>query len=123
VIEKVFAIDAEPGVVWDALWADLSSGDEAAFEVVEAHRPNDLAIEVRLSGVPAFLRYTIASAEMGSEITALLVPRGLRYSVSRLITFNHFNRNFELMLVQGLANLKTSVEGRTLAAPTEETEL
>ena len=121
-IEKVFAIDAEPGVVWDALWNDLSQGDEDAFNVVEAHRPNELSIEVKLSGVPAFLRYTIAPAETGSEITALLVPRGMRYSLSRLITFNHFNRNFELMLVQGLSNLKSSIEDSEQGLLTEEME-
>ena len=109
-IEKVFAIDAEPGVVWDALWDDLSKGDETVFELVEAHRPSDVVIEVTLSGVPSRLHYTIAPAEEGSEVTATLEPRGLRYAVSRVLTFNHFNRNFEMVLVQGLSNLKTAVE-------------
>jgi hypothetical protein len=120
VIEKVFAIDAEPGVVWDALWGDLSNGDENAFEVVEAHRPATLAIEVTLSGVPARLQYTVEAVENGSEVTALLEPRGLRYAVSRVLTFNHFKRNFEMVLIQGLSNLKTAVEGTTAENAVEE---
>ena len=49
-IEKVFAIDAEAPVIWDALWNDLAAGQEGAFEVIEAHRPAALVIEVVLGG-------------------------------------------------------------------------
>jgi hypothetical protein len=111
VIEKVFAIEAEPPVIWDALWSDLSAGQEGAFEVIEAHRPADLIIEVTLGGVPARLSYHVEARDGHSEVTSTLEPRGLRYAVSRLLTFNHFNRNFEMLLVQGLSNLKTAIEG------------
>ncbi|MGE0687068.1 MAG: hypothetical protein AB7P33_10005 [Dehalococcoidia bacterium] len=122
-IEKVFAIEAEPGVIWDALWSDLSGGEAGAFEVKEAHRPRDLVIEVVLSGVPALLGYHIAATDGAtSEVTATLEPRGLRYAVSRILTFNHFNRNFEMLLVQGLSNLKSSVEGTQPEGEVAETE-
>jgi hypothetical protein len=121
-IEKVFSIDAEPPAIWEALWSDLSGGEEGAFEVIEAHRPSDLVIEVGLGGVPCRLGYHIEAKDGNSEVTATLEPRGLRYAVSRIITFNHFNRNFEMLLAQGLSNLKAAVEGpqpETLTADTE----
>jgi hypothetical protein len=110
-IEKVFAINGEPGVIWDALWTDLSGGEEGAFEVVEAHRPESLVIEVVLSGIPSRLSYRIEPQDGHCEVAAVLEPRGARFRVSQLLTFNHFKRNFEMVLVQGLANLKTHVEG------------
>ncbi len=121
-IEKVFAIEAEPGVIWDALWSDLSGGEAGAFDVKEAHRPRDLAIEVVLGGVPALLSYHIEATYDSAEVTATLEPRGLRYAVSRILTFNHFNRNFEMLLVQGLSNLKTAVEGPQPEGVPAETE-
>lgn len=121
-IEKVFAIEAEPGVIWDALWSDLSGGEAGAFEVKEAHRPRDLIIEVVLGGVPALLGYHIEAKDGSSEVSATLEPRGLRYAVSRILTFNHFNRNFELLLVQGLSNLKSAVEGTQPEGTVAETE-
>ena len=121
-IEKVFAIEAEAGVIWDALWADLSSGEEGAFEVVEAHRPGDLVIEVVLGGIPSRLSYRIEPVDGHCEVAAVLDPRGLRYKVSQLLTFNHVKRNFEMVLVQGLSNLKTAVEGPEAERALEETD-
>jgi hypothetical protein len=122
VIEKVFAIDAEPSVIWEALWSDLSGGEEGAFEVIEAHRPADLVIDVGLGGVPSRLAYHIEAKDGHCEVTATLEPRGLRYAVSRILTFNHFNRNFEMLLVQGLSNLKAAVEGPQPESLTADTE-
>src|SRR5688500_3636360 len=110
-IEKVFAIEAEPGVIWDALWADLSSGEEGAYAVIEAHRPHDLLIDVVLSGNPSQLSYRIEAKDGHCDVDAGLVPRGMRYRVSQVLTFGHFKRIFEMVLVQGLSNLKTSIEG------------
>lgn len=121
-IEKVFAIEAEPDVVWDALWADLSSGEEGAFKVVEAHRPRDLVIDIMLGGIPSRLAYRIEGRDRHCEVAALLEPRGMRYRVSQLLTFNHVKRNFEMVLVQGLVNLKTAVEGPEPEPALEETD-
>ncbi len=121
-IEKVFAIEAEPGVIWDALWADLSSGEEGAFEVVEAHKPRELVIEVVLGGIPSRLSYRIEPRDGHCEVAAMLDPRGMRYKVSQVLTFNHVKRNFEMVLVQGLANLKAAVEGPEAEPALEESD-
>jgi len=110
-IEKVFAIEGEPGIIWDALWADLSSGEEGAFQVVEAHRPESLVIEIVLGGIPSRLSYRIEQEDGYCEVAAVLEPRGRRYKLSQVLTFNHIKRNFEMVLVQGLSNLKVAVEG------------
>lgn len=121
-IEKVFAINAEASVIWDALWSDLSTGEEGAYEVVEAHRPRDLVIEVVLSGTPSRLSYRIEPKDGHCEVAAILEPRGTRSRVSQILTFGHFKRNFEMVLVQGLSNLKTSIEGPEPEPALEETE-
>lgn len=110
-IEKVFAINAEAGVIWDALWNDLTSGEEGAYEVETAHRPSDLSLRLGLSGVPCLLSYRIEPKDSHCEVAALIVPSGIRYGISQVLTFGHFKRNFEMILVQGLANLKEAVEG------------
>lgn len=110
-IEKVFAINAEPGVVWDALWSDLNDGEAGAFEVEAAHRPTDISLKVMLSGVPSQLIYRLEPKDGHTEVAALIVPSGLRYGISQVLTFGHFKRNFEMILVEGLANLKASIEG------------
>jgi hypothetical protein len=121
-IEKVFAIEAAPEEIWDALWTDLSGGQEGAFEVVEAHRPQNLVIDVVLSEIPSRLSYRIEPKNGHCEVAAILEPRGFRYRISQILTFNHFKRNFEMVLVEGLANLKTSVEGGDEEAGPEEPE-
>ena len=37
-------------------------------------------------------------------------PQGFRYLISRIITFGRADTNYELLLVEGLANLKRAVE-------------
>jgi hypothetical protein len=119
-IEKVFAIEADAGEIWDALWGDLAEGEDGAYEVIEAHRPRDLVLEVVLGGTPSRLSYRIEPAGPHCEVSATLEPRGLRYRLAQVLTFNHIKRNYEMVLVQGLANLKASVEGGEGAL--EETE-
>ena len=46
-----------------------------------------------------------------TEVSASLEPLSKRYSLYYLITFGHFKRNYEMLLVTGLANLKAHVEG------------
>ena len=37
-------------------------------------------------------------------------PQGLRYVISRILTMGRIDTNYELLLVEGLANLKQTVE-------------
>ena len=113
-IEKAFAIEAEPAVIWEALWADLTSGDGSVFTLEGSQWPSWLALQVRLSSIPCRLTYRIKQQQDFCEVSALLEPTGLRYSLSLLLTFGHIRRNFEMLLVQGLANLKEAVEGEGL---------
>ena len=121
-IEKAFAISAEPGVIWDALWADLSGGEQGAFRVEAVHWPSELALQVSLGGIPSRLTYRIEPRGDHCEVSARLEPLGFRYKLAQVLTFNHFKRNFELILVQGLSNLKTAVEGEQLVNADQGTD-
>lgn len=120
-IEMAFSIEAAQAAVWEALWSDLSSGDATAYTIIEAHRPRILSLEISLGGIPARLTYTIEDRDDHCEITAVLEPRGFRYQLSRIISFNHIKRNFELLVFQGLVNLKLAAEGRPSAPDDRET--
>ena len=110
-IEKAFEIRGEPGEIWDALWRDLSAGEAGSYEVEAAHRPDELTLRVMLGGHGSRLSYHITPRQDGTcEVVASLEPQGLGYKVAQVITFNHVKRNYELILVQGLSNLKTAVE-------------
>jgi hypothetical protein len=110
-IEKAFEIEAEPGVIWDALWSDLLSGDESAYVVESSHRPESLSLRVELGGIPCILRYSILARNGSCEVAAELEPQGFRYALYQFLTFGHVKRNFELVLVTALSNLKAAVEG------------
>ncbi len=111
-IEKAFAIAATPEVIWDALWSELTE-DGTSYELQRTTWPSRLQIEVDLSGVQCLLTYTLTPMpEAGfTEVSASLEPLSKRYSLYYLITFGHFKRNYEMLLVTGLANLKAHVEG------------
>lgn len=109
-IEKAFAIDAEPDVVWEGLWSDLSQGDPALYEVEQAQRPRRLVLRLTLGGIPARLTYEISRRDGGCEVAARLEPLGPRFGFYQILTFGHTRTNLELTLVQSLANLKASVE-------------
>jgi hypothetical protein len=110
-LEKAFAIKAPPETIWQALQADLAEGDLSRFSV-ERSIPNELLeISVRLQGgVDAALTYRLVPHENYTEVSATLEPMGFRYLVFRIITFGRANVNYELVLVQGLSNLKQAVE-------------
>jgi hypothetical protein len=110
VIEKAFAIDAKPEEVWAALWRDLSAGDKSLFAIEHSNWPSLLTIQVRLAGLPVRLTYRIESREGQSEVSAALEPLSARYWLYQGVTLGHFRRNYEVLLVQGLANLKQSLE-------------
>jgi hypothetical protein len=110
-LEKAFAIKATPETIWQALQADLAEGDLDAFSV-ERSIPNELIeLQVRLQGgVDAALTYTLIPRDGFTEVVATMEPTGFRYLVFRIITFGRANINYELVLVQGLSNLKQAVE-------------
>ena len=112
-IEKAFAIEASPEAIWDALWADLTQGDESRYHLQGSTRPSKLQIEVEMSGVRCELTYTITPMEQQgqTEVAVRLVPLSRRYGIYYLVTFGHIQRNYEMLLVSGLANLKAHVEG------------
>jgi hypothetical protein len=111
VIEKAFAIRAEPAAIWRALMADLEGGDRSAYEI-ERSTPNELlSLWVNLEGdIRARLTYRLIPRDGDTEVVATMEPEGLRYALVRIITFGRINTNYEVVLVQGLSNLKQAAE-------------
>jgi hypothetical protein len=110
-IEKVFAIEGTAERVWEALWSDLATGSEGSYAVRSTHWPASLAVDVELAGLPCLLTYEIQQRDGHCEVAATIEPRSARYGLYQLLTFGHLRRNFEMMLVVGLSNLKAAVEG------------
>ena len=112
-IEKAFAIEAPPEAIWDALWADLAQGDESLYNLEGSTWPTQLQLTVDMSGLPCLLTYTLTPMQQDgvTEVAASLEPLSKRYSLYFLLTFGHIKRNYEMLLVEGLANLKAHVEG------------
>ena len=111
-IEKVFSIEAEPEAIWNALWSEVLAGQEEAFKIEEAHRPNTLVLSLDLGGLPSILTYKIEPQDGHCEVSADLEPLSLRYRFYQIVTFGHMRRNYEMLLVHGLSNLKAAVEGQ-----------
>lgn len=121
-IEKAFAIQGEPAAIWDALWSDLRRGEPGTFEVERSQRPHTLIVRVDMGGgVPARITYRIERREAYTEVSATLEPLGLRYNLYQFLTFGRVRLNYEMLLVQGLSNLKHTVEGKPLLGPAEGT--
>jgi hypothetical protein len=112
VLERAFAINAPPARIWDALTGDLAAGDDARYHVERAVTPRELVLSVELQGgVRAQLTYTLIPRPDHTEVVATIAPQGLRYAVARLLTLGRVDTNYQLLLTQGLANLKQAVEG------------
>lgn len=124
-IEKAFAISAPPDAIYDALVSDLSSASEYegdVFAIVRQDRPRRLDLRVTIAGVPCALTYAINPREAGCEVVATLEPRGLTYAIFKIITLGMHDHGFEVVLVEGLRNLKATVEGRGDGAYEEAAE-
>jgi hypothetical protein len=121
-IEKAFAIEGTPEAIWDALWADLAQGDESLYELEGSSWPTRFQLRVDMSGMPCLLTYTLRPMEPDgmTEVAAALEPLSKRYSLYYLVTFGHIKRNYEMLLVEGLANLKAHVEGTQSQGVTPE---
>src|ERR1700730_3948828 len=122
VIEKAFSIEATPAVIWEALWTELAEGDPVAFSVEQSNWPKLLSLKVDLNGMEALITYRIDGKDNMSEVSATLEPLSPRYSLYQILTFGHFRTNWEMILVEGLANLKEAVEGVSSEENVEENE-
>ncbi len=109
-IEKVFAIQAPAEAVWRALVAEVESA-EAGARIERSEPPRLLSLRVDAAGVPAVVTYTITPVTGYTEVSAQMEPMGFRYLLFQALTFGRFRTGFELLLVQGLSNLKLAVEG------------
>ena len=109
-IEKVFQIDADPADIWQALWSDLSEGEPDTYVVEHSNWPHALTLRVDLAGMPSRVAYKITPATGHSEVSVTLDPLSVRYPLLQILTLGRMRTSIELMLVQGLANLKESLE-------------
>ena len=66
---------------------------------------------MKLGHIRCLLQYRIERKDGYSEVAATLVPISKRFGFYQVLTFGHVGRNYEMLLVTVLANLKESVEG------------
>jgi hypothetical protein len=120
-IEKAFAIHASPADIYAALLRDLATAsphEGEVFDVIERERDRRLRLRVTIGGVNCYLEYTIEEKQDHTEVIATLEPYGWRYVLFQVATLGLRRSSFELVLVQGLANLKAECEGETPPAGT-----
>ena len=111
-LEKAFAINATPEAIWRALTGELEVADAATYTIERAIPNEQLSLWVNLmGGVRAVLSYTLVPRDGHTEVVATMVPQGLRYAIFRIITLGRADTNYEIVLVEGLSNLKAAVEG------------
>ena len=111
-IEKVFAINAAPPKVWDALVSEFNLADESTYEVEQSIINEFLALRVTFQdGIEAQITYRLIAKDDHTEVVATMQPEGLRYAIFRMITMGRSDINYEMVLVVGLSNLKAAVEG------------
>jgi hypothetical protein len=110
-LEKAFAIKAEPAAIWRALTGELEVADQSVYTIERIDPERELSLLVRLQGgIRAYLTYRLIPRPDYTEVVATMEPQGLRYLIFRAITLGRADVNYELLLVQGLANLKRAVE-------------
>jgi len=113
-IEKAFAIRAPANDIYAALQRDIASAsahEGEIFDVLERERDRAIQLHVMIGSVPCYLTYTIEEKPEYTEVSARLVPHGWQYLVYQLATLGQRRHALEMVLVQGLANLKEEVEG------------
>jgi hypothetical protein len=111
-LEKAFAINGTPAAIWQALTGDLELGDRSRYEIERAIANQELSLWVRLQGgIRARLTYQLVPHDGHTEVVATMEPEGFRYAFFRIITLGRADVNYEIALVEGLANLKRAVEG------------
>lgn len=112
-IEKAFAMNASANDVYAALQRDIASASAYEGDTYEVlQRERDALIELRLSigGIPGTLTYTINERESDTEVIASFEPQGWRWIAYNIATLGMRRNSIEMVLVQGLVNLKAEVE-------------
>jgi hypothetical protein len=112
-IEKAFAINATPHNIYAAIERDLAGAGEHAgetFDVVRRDPGRSIELRVTIGNVPCWLTYRLEPRDDYTEVVATLVPFGWKYALFKMMTFGLRDQNFEIALVEGLANLKAEVE-------------
>jgi hypothetical protein len=110
-LEKAFAINAEPAVIWRELTRELAEAPPGSHTVERSVEARELAVRVELqSGIEALITYELIPREDYVEVVARMEPRGFRYAVFSAITLGRYNVGYELALVEGLSNLKKAAE-------------
>jgi hypothetical protein len=110
-LEKAFAINAEPAVIWQELTRELAEAPPGSHTVERSVEAQELAVRVELQrGIEALITYELIPREGYVEVVARMEPQGFRYAVFRAMTLGRYNTGYELALVQGLSNLKQAAE-------------
>lgn len=113
-LEKAFAIKAEPAAIWRALTGELDVADESHYQIERAVPNELLTLRVQLQGgIDASLTYRLLPEQDHTQVVATMHPEGLRYVLFRILTLGRADTNYEMLLVQGLSNLKQAVEEAT----------
>lgn len=113
-LEKAFAIKASPAEIWNALTGELEVADESDYTIERAVTNELLSLWVDLvGGVRAIITYRLIPHDGHTEVVATMEPQGFRYAIFRILTMGRADINYEMVLVEGLANLKAAVEGAT----------
>ena len=110
-LEKAFAIKATPAEIWSALTGELEVADDANY-TIERAVPNELLslwVDL-LGGVRAMITYKLIPHDDHTEVVATMHPQGFRYAMFRILTMGRADINYEMILVEGLANLKAAAE-------------
>ncbi len=122
-IEKVFAMSASANDIYAALQRDISSAsahEGDVFEVLQWDRDRRIELRVAIGGVPGILTYTIEEGPEQTEVAASFEPHGWRWILFNVATLGMRRNSIEMVLVQGLANLKAEVEDDETAVTEEE---
>jgi hypothetical protein len=122
-IEKAFAISASPREIFAAIDRDLASASAYAGDTHDVLRRDGdrlLTMRVTMGFVPCMLTYRMEPKSDHTEVVASLEPFGWRAAVFNITTLGMRKQNFEIALVEALANLKAAVEEDAARFPDEE---
>lgn len=122
-IEKAFAMSATANDIYSALQRDISSAsahEGDVFEVLQWDRDRRIELRVAIGGVPGILTYTIEEGTEHTEVVAAFEPHGWRWILFNVATLGMRRNSIEMVLVQGLVNLKAEVEGDETEVTVEE---
>jgi hypothetical protein len=86
-IEKAFAIQADPAIIWRELTRELAQAPPGSHTIERSVEPQELVVRLELqSGIEALITYQLIPREDHVEVVARMEPRGFRYAVFKAIT-------------------------------------